>query len=65
MLANCEPNDYMSNDPALPTIATLRLEFQRAEAEHAALLADGMDWQTAGEPDEWACPPECDEVTND
>lgn len=41
----------------LPTIAALRIEFANAEAEHAALLADGMDWETCGKPEAWACPP--------
>ena len=64
MLASCTPPDWWNDSAALPTIATLRLEWQRAEAEHAEIEA-GMDIETAGEPDEWACPPECDEVTND
>lgn len=62
-LQTCSPSEWWNDSAALPTIATLRLEFQRAEAEHAE-IESGMDIETAGEPDEWVCPPECEACHN-
>lgn len=54
------PGDLPTWAEPLPTIAALALELANADAEHAALIAEGIDWEKSGEPEAWACQPPCE-----